>query len=64
MVNFQKFKLDLEKSEESESKLPTSVGSSKKQEHLKKKNSKRYQLMQSDPMDYTVHGILQAIILE
>ena len=30
----------------------------------KKKHSKRYQLMQSDPMDYTVHGILQAIILE
>ena len=31
-VNFQMFKMDLEKAEESESKLPTSVGSSKKQE--------------------------------
>ena len=29
--NFQVFKLDLEKAEESEIKLPTSVGSSKKQ---------------------------------
>ena len=31
-VNFQMFKLDLEKSEEPEIKLPTSVGSLKKQE--------------------------------
>ena len=31
-VNFQMFKLDLEKPEESEIKLPTSTGSSKKQE--------------------------------
>ena len=31
-VNFQMFKLDLEKAEEPEIKLPTSVGSSKKQE--------------------------------
>ena len=31
-MNFQMFKLDLEKSEEPEIKLPTSVGSSKKQE--------------------------------
>ena len=31
-MNFQKFKLDLEKAEEPEIKLPTSVGSSKKQE--------------------------------
>ena len=30
--NFQMFKLDLEKAEEPEVKLPTSVGSSKKQE--------------------------------
>ena len=30
--NFQMFKLDLEKAEEPEIKLPTSVGSSKKQE--------------------------------
>ena len=35
--NFQMFKLDLEKAEEPEIKLPTSVGSSKKQESFKKK---------------------------
>ena len=29
-MNFQKFKLDLEKAEDPEIKLPTSVGSSKK----------------------------------
>ena len=34
-VNFQMFKLDLEKVEEPEIKLPTSVGSSKKQEFQK-----------------------------
>ena len=31
-MNFQMFKLDLEKAEEAEIKLPTSAGSSKKQE--------------------------------
>ena len=31
-MNFQMFKLDLEKAEEPEIKLPTSAGSSKKQE--------------------------------
>ena len=35
-VNFQMFKLDLEKAEEPETKLPTSAGSSKKQESSKK----------------------------
>ena len=34
-VNFQMFKLDLEKAEEPEIKLPTSVGSMKKQEFQK-----------------------------
>ena len=34
-VNFQMFKLDLEKAEESEIKLSTSVGSWKKQEFQK-----------------------------
>ena len=34
--NFQMFKLDLEKAEEPEIKLPTSVGSSKKQESSRK----------------------------
>ena len=35
-VNFQLFKLDLEKAEEPESKLPTSAGSWKKQESSRK----------------------------
>ena len=35
-VNFQMFKLDLEKAEEPEIKLPTSVGSEKKQESSRK----------------------------
>ena len=35
-VNFQTFKLDLEKAEEPEIKLPTSVGSSQKQENSRK----------------------------
>ena len=35
-VNFQMFKLDLEKAEESEIKLSTSIGSSKKQESSRK----------------------------
>ena len=35
-MNFQMFKLDLEKAEEPEIKLPTSVGSLKKQENTRK----------------------------
>ena len=35
-MNFQMFKLDLEKAEEPEIKLPKSVGSSKKQESSRK----------------------------
>ena len=35
MVNFQIFKLDFEKVEEPDIRLPTSVGSSKKQEFQK-----------------------------
>ena len=35
-VNFQMFKLDLEKAEDPEIKLPTSAGSSKKQESFRK----------------------------
>ena len=35
-MNFQMFKLDLEKAEESEIKLPTSVGLSEKQESSRK----------------------------
>ena len=39
IVNFQNFKLDLEKVEETEIKLPTSAGSSKKQGNSKKKKT-------------------------
>ena len=35
-MNFQMFKLDLEQAEETEIKLPTSVGSLKKQEEFQK----------------------------
>ena len=35
-MNFQMFKLDLEKAEEPEIKLPTSIGSSKKHESSRK----------------------------
>jgi len=35
-MNFQMFKLDLKKADEPEIKLPTSVGSSKKQESYRK----------------------------
>ena len=35
-VNFQMYKLDLEKAEEPEVKLPTSAGSSKKEESPEK----------------------------
>ena len=38
-VNFQKFKLDLEKAEEPDIKLPTSIASQKKQEHSRKTSS-------------------------
>ena len=37
-VNFQMFKLELEKADESEIKLPTSIGSYKKHEHSRKQN--------------------------
>ena len=36
IVNFQMFKLSLEKAEETEIKLPTSIGSSKKMRQFKK----------------------------
>ena len=39
MKNFQMFKLDLEKADEPEVKLPTSIGSSKKQENSRKKKN-------------------------
>ena len=38
-MNFQMFKLDLEKAEEPDIKLPTSTGSSKKQDRSRKKST-------------------------
>ena len=46
-ANFQMFKLDLEKAEEPEIKLPTSVGSSQKQESSRKNIYLFYWLCQS-----------------
>ena len=41
-MNFQMFKLDLEKAEEPEIKLPASVGSYKKQERSRKTSTSAY----------------------
>ena len=43
--NFQIFKLDLEKAEELEIKLSTSVGSLKKQESFRKKSTSAFLTM-------------------
>ena len=51
-VNFQMFKLDLEKPEEPQIKLPTSVRSSKKQENTKKGISLLYWLHQNLCVDH------------
>ena len=40
--NFQMFKLDLEKTEETEIKLPTSIGSLEKKENAKKTSTSAY----------------------
>ena len=45
--NFQIFKLDLEKAEEPEIKMPTSIGSSKKQENSKSMSAFFYWLHHS-----------------
>ena len=62
-MNFQMFKLDLEKAEELEIKLPTSVGSSKKQESARKTSAAAAaaKSLQScptlcDPMDCSLQG--------
>ena len=41
-MNFQMFKLNLEKAEKPEIKLPTSIGSSKKQESSRKTSTKTF----------------------
>ena len=73
-VNFQMFKLDFEKAEEPEIKLPTSIGSSKKQESSIKTSTATAKSLQScptlcDPIGVSppgspAPGILQARTLE
>ena len=57
------FKLDLEKEEEPEIKLPTSVGSSKKQESSRK-TSTFVLLTMPKPFDYVDHNKLWKILQE
>ena len=71
MVIFQMFKLDLEKTEEQEIKLSTSVGSLKKQENSRKistsrKNKKIYFCFVdcAKAFDYVGHNKLWSILKE
>ena len=61
-VNFQMFKLDLEKAEEPEIKLPTSVGSWKKQEF--QKNIYFCFIDYANAFDYVDHNKLWKILQE
>ena len=57
-VNFQMFKLDLEKAEEPEIKLPTSAGSWKKQESSRKTSTSAL-LSMSKAFDWVDHNKLE-----
>ena len=61
-VNFQMFKLDLEKPEEPQIKLPTSVGSSKKQESFSKTSTSA--LLTMPAFDRADHNKLWKILKE
>ena len=61
-MNFQMFKLDLEKAEESEIKLPTSVGSSKKQDSSRKTSTSA--LLTMPKTDCVDHNKLWKILQE
>ena len=66
-VNFQMFKLDLEKTEEPEVKLPTSVGSSKKQEKKAREFQKKIYFCFIDytkAFDCVDHNKLRKILKE
>ena len=76
-MNFQIFKLDLERAEEPDIKLPTSTGSLKKQESSRKTSAAAAAATKSlqscpilcDPIDGNprgspIHGIVQARVLE
>ena len=58
-MNFQVFKLDLEKAEEPEIKLPTSVGSSKKQETSRKISTSALKEIQLS--NYTINICLKKL---
>ena len=60
--NFQMFKLDLEKAEEPEIKLPTSAGSSKKQENSR--NTSTSASLTSKPFECVDHSKLWKILQE
>ena len=60
-VNFQMFKMDLEKAEDSEIKLPTSVGSLKKQENSRKTSTSFDYAKAFDCLD---HNKLRKILKE
>ena len=62
-MNFQMFKLDLQKAEEPEIKLPTSIGSSKKQESSRKKIYSCF-IDYAKAFDYADHNKLWKILQE
>ena len=59
-MNFQVFKLDLEKADEPEIKLPTSAGSSKKQESSRKTSISAL-LTMPKPLTLTLCGSQQPV---
>ena len=61
-MNFQMFKLNLEKAEEPEIKLPTSTGSSKKQESSRKTSTSA--LLTVPNFDFVDHNKLWKILQE
>ena len=60
-MNFQMFKLDLEKAEEPEIKLPTSIGSSEKQQSSRKTSTSA---SYTKPFDWVDHNKLWKILKE
>ena len=62
-MNFQMFKLDLEKAQEPKIKLPTSTGSSKKQESSRKTSISAL-LTMPEPLDCVNHNKLWKILKE
>ena len=66
-MNFQMFTVDLEKAEEPEIKLPTSVGSSKKRESSRKTSIsaslKAFWLFYAKALDYVDHNKLWKILV-